>query len=465
MVAGEDGAEVQADDEEDEQEGGGKDHGFGGLGIGGLESEVVDMEAQVHEFALEVEERGEGVERESGGEFNDTHEHEGRYLAGAAGHGEDEAGENAGQGGGEDDTLDRLPFGGAAGEGGFAGAAGDGGEGFLGGDDDHGHGHEGEGEGGPEDAAGAKGGRGQAQGVEELVDGAAEKVDEEAEAEDAEDDGGYAGEVIDADAHGADEDALFGVFAQVDGREHAERGDGDAHEEGHDKGAEDGGEDAALGVGLAGFFAEEGPEAVGENAEAAEETEAVGVVVVDDLAGGGGAFDAVEGGVDEAVGGEAIAQGAGFEGECFVVGLEDGLIGIEGGEAGGIGGGEGEAGEADGVHAAVDLADEVTFDAANFAAEIGAFAEEAAESGGERGGIGRDGWGIGKFEPGGQEDGVTVFEAFGDDDVGRVAGGDDGGEVEELVAEAVNLLVADEELVFALDVLAGGGRGRRGRGW
>ena len=52
---------------------------------------------------------------------------------------------------------------------------------------------------------------------------AAHEVDEEAHAEDAEDDGGHAGQVVHGDAHGAHEGALARVLAQVEGRQHAER--------------------------------------------------------------------------------------------------------------------------------------------------------------------------------------------------------------------------------------------------
>src|SRR5690606_29120832 len=54
--AEDDGEEVEDDDDGDEEEGGGPDQGPGGLGVGALEAEVVDVEAEVHEAALGVEE-------------------------------------------------------------------------------------------------------------------------------------------------------------------------------------------------------------------------------------------------------------------------------------------------------------------------------------------------------------------------------------------------------------------------
>ena len=47
-------------------------------------------------------------------------------------------------------------------------------------------------------------------------------MDEEADAEEAEDDGGHAREIDDGQADGADDRALLAVFAQVNGAEDAE---------------------------------------------------------------------------------------------------------------------------------------------------------------------------------------------------------------------------------------------------
>ena len=153
-----DGGEIEDNDECDEEEGSGEDHGFGRLGVGGLEAEIVNVKAEVHELAFGVDEGGGAIDGQGRSEFDDAGDHEGGDLARAACHSEDDASHDAGEGSREGDALDHLPFGCAAGEGGFADAAGDGGEGLFGGDDDDREGHEREGEGGPKDAAGAEGG-------------------------------------------------------------------------------------------------------------------------------------------------------------------------------------------------------------------------------------------------------------------------------------------------------------------
>ena len=131
---------------------------------------------------------------------------------------------------------------------------------FLGRHDHHRHGEQRQRQGRPQDAAGAEGRRRQRLGVEEPVDGAADQVDEEAEAEDAEDDRRHARQVVDRDAHHAHQRPLLGVLAQVERGEHAERRHGEGHEEDHHHRAEDGREDAALGVRLARIVADELPD-------------------------------------------------------------------------------------------------------------------------------------------------------------------------------------------------------------
>ena len=132
---------------------------------------------------------------------------------------------------------------------------------LLGGDDHHRHGEQRQRQARPQDAAGAEGRRRQRLGIEEPVDRAADQVDEEAEAEHAEDDRRHAGQVVDRDAHHAHQRPLLGVLAQVERGEHAERRDGERHQEDHHHGAEDGREDAALGVRLARLVGDELPDA------------------------------------------------------------------------------------------------------------------------------------------------------------------------------------------------------------
>jgi hypothetical protein len=85
----------------------------------------------------------------------------------------------------------------------------------------------------------------------QFVHGGADHVAEEAQPEHAEHDARHAGEVVDGDAHGADDRAALGVLAQVQRRHDAERHHGQGHDQRHDDRAEDGREDAALAVGLA----------------------------------------------------------------------------------------------------------------------------------------------------------------------------------------------------------------------
>ena len=95
----------------------------------------------------------------------------------------------------------RLELGRAEGERRLAHAARDRGEPLLGGHDHDRHGQQRQRERRPQDAAGAERRRRQRLGEEEAVDRAADEVDEEAEAEDAEHDRGHAGQVVDRDAH------------------------------------------------------------------------------------------------------------------------------------------------------------------------------------------------------------------------------------------------------------------------
>ncbi len=154
---------------------------------------------------------------------------------------------------------DGLELGGAERERALAHDARHRGEALFGGDDHHRHGEQRERQRGPEDAAGAEGRRRQRLGIEQPVDRAADQVDEEAEAEDAEDDRGHAGQVVDRDAHHAHQQPLLGVLAQVERRQHAERRHRERHQEDHHHGAEDRREDAALGVRLARVVGDELP--------------------------------------------------------------------------------------------------------------------------------------------------------------------------------------------------------------
>src|SRR5580700_3882049 len=54
FLAQDDGPQIERHDQADEEEGGGEDHRLGGIGIGGLEAEIVDVEAEMHELLVEM---------------------------------------------------------------------------------------------------------------------------------------------------------------------------------------------------------------------------------------------------------------------------------------------------------------------------------------------------------------------------------------------------------------------------
>ena len=108
-------------------------------------------------------------------------------------------------------------------------------------------------------------------------------VAEEAEAEDAEHDARHAGQVVDRDAHGADDRPGLRVLAQVERRQHAERHDEQRHEQRHHDGAEDRREDAALAVRLARLVGQELAPAREVDAELAQNAELVGGIGAHDV--------------------------------------------------------------------------------------------------------------------------------------------------------------------------------------
>ncbi|MDR6356240.1 hypothetical protein Q3H58_002911 [Pseudomonas psychrotolerans] len=213
------------------------------------------------------------------------HQHQRRHLARGAGHGEDQPGQHRRAGQRQHHLPQGLGLGRAQCQGALADAAGNPRQPFFGGDDHHRHGEDRQGQRGPQQARGAEGGRGQAGAEEQLVQGAAQHIDEETEAEDAVDDGRHPGEVIDRDADDAGQQTLPGIFAQVDGGDDAEGGDDHRHQQGHHHGAEDGREDAALGVGLARIGAEEFPQLGAVEAELGAQAHGVGLI---------GAHDAIQ---------------------------------------------------------------------------------------------------------------------------------------------------------------------------
>jgi hypothetical protein len=95
---------------------------------------------------------------------------------------------------------------------------------------------------------------------EYFIYAAADPLDEKTEAEEAKDDGGNTGQIIDRGAgptiqHGGP----IGVLGEIDGHENTERHDENGHQEDKKRGAKDGGEDAALGHALTRVGAEKFP--------------------------------------------------------------------------------------------------------------------------------------------------------------------------------------------------------------
>ena len=406
------------------------------------------MEAQVHELTIHVQERRGAVEGQRRGQLHHAYEHQRSDLPCPTGHGEDDAGQDARSGGRQQDVADRLPLRGPRGEGGFAHAARDGRQGFLGGDDDHREGHQGEGQGAPEQPAGAEHRRVvvvlQLVGEEQLVDRTAEHVDEEAEAEDAEDDGGHAGEVVDADAHDAQDGALLGVLAEIDGGDDAEGRHQQAHEDRHHERTEDGRHQAAFGVGFTRLVEDEFAEPGHEEFHAAPGVETVREPCADDL--GEGHDDFATGGVlrdergdrpalDDLLGlglqggepflqsGDLLSQGRDLVGELEVFGPAEGHAGL--------------------VHLAVHVTDAVAGDLDQLLADHrggGDFGLESIFEGGIRG---RDKLAVRLTQGLRTDESGTVLDALEPQDVGRERLSLDLGFVDPKVGITVQFAEAD----------------------
>ena len=237
----------------------------------------------MHEFSIHMEERKIRVERERRRQLDHADNHQRRHLAGGTRHGEDQAGHDAGGCHREQNPGQRLELGGAQRQRTFADPFRNRGERLLGGDDHHRHGQERQGQARPEDAAGAEGRGRQPLREEQAVDAAADAVDEEAEAEDAVDDGGNTGQVVDGDAHHAGHQAVLGVFAQVDGGDHAEREREDAHQEHHHDRAEDGRKEPPFGIRFARVIQQQFADPLKIRSALGEERHAVGALQGNDI--------------------------------------------------------------------------------------------------------------------------------------------------------------------------------------
>src|SRR5690606_17894949 len=172
--------------------------------------------------------------------------------------------------------------------------------------------------------------------VEDAVQRAAQHIDEEAQAEHAVNNGRYTGEVVHRDADDARQSALLGVFAQVNRRDHAERGNDHRHDDGHQHGAEDGREDAALGVGLARLVADEFPDLGTIEAELLRHRHGIRLVGAHHFAETDFQLAAIDGAHTDAVAVEGLMQLHQPAFQLLVLGIPLGALGVQLGLGGSI---------------------------------------------------------------------------------------------------------------------------------
>lgn len=111
---------IHEDDKCEQQQGGHEHHRFPGLGVSRLEADIEDVETQMHETALQMNEGEEAVNRQSGRELDDTHQHERCDFARPTRHCQNQPGHDPRQRLGQHDMPDRLPLRRTAGERTFA---------------------------------------------------------------------------------------------------------------------------------------------------------------------------------------------------------------------------------------------------------------------------------------------------------------------------------------------------------
>ncbi len=180
-----------------------------------------------------------------------------RHFARAAAHGQNRSGEDPARGLGQKNVADHLPAGGAQGVGHLPVGPGDDPQGFLGGDDDGGERQKRQREGGPED-------RGLAEikflVEKEIVEAPADELDEKPQAEEAENDGRHAGQVLNGHAHQGHPAGMGGgVFLQVNGGGDPQGHHRDRHEDDQEGRAEDRRKNAAFGHAGRGGRGQKGP--------------------------------------------------------------------------------------------------------------------------------------------------------------------------------------------------------------
>jgi len=95
MVTQDDRRQIEQDDDDDQYQRRDVDHRLRSFHIGGLETDVINMKSQVHEFSIEVEKRPGTVYGERRRKFHDSCQHERRHFSSRSGHRQNQSGQNA----------------------------------------------------------------------------------------------------------------------------------------------------------------------------------------------------------------------------------------------------------------------------------------------------------------------------------------------------------------------------------
>ena len=193
------------------------------------------MIAEIHERVGDMVRQGRHVICDAGKKNR-------RDFACRAAHGQDAAGQNAGQRLRQNDFQNSFQLAGPEGEAGFAQAGRDGFQRLFGGHDDDRHGHHRQRERRPDQCRLSPHRAGIVeQGIEILAD----EIDEEAEAEQAEDNGRHARKIIDGGADDARDDRGVGrIFREINRGDDADGQDKNRHHKNADGRADDHREDA-----------------------------------------------------------------------------------------------------------------------------------------------------------------------------------------------------------------------------
>lgn len=193
------GEQVHGQHDDDKHQRRAVGHGAGGFEVGAARGYHVKVVGERHHLVVDAR-------RQLGQEVGRRREEYRRRFARHTSDGEDEARRDVGEGRRQHHAPYRLKFGGSEGEAARAVRIGDGLECLLRGADDQRKREQAEGE---------------RTGDNRVSE--AEGIDEECHAEETEDDGGDAAEVVGHDADEADDFSVAGVFGGVDGRHYPER--------------------------------------------------------------------------------------------------------------------------------------------------------------------------------------------------------------------------------------------------